>query len=104
VAALEFGLLGDQSGWWGCPLSFNSEGTAMGDFEMLAITETPGEYHPEASIFVYPNPYHVILTVLPQHQLRLHHVVVCEVFLPLIYHELIKLPSRSREPRFPHLT
>lgn len=48
-----------------------------------------------ASIFVYPNQYDIILSVLPDTELRPHHVIACEAFLPFIYHEIKKLPSRS---------
>jgi len=48
-----------------------------------------------ASIFVYPNQYQSIMCTLSDADLRPHHVLVSEAFLPLIYLELTKLPSRA---------
>lgn len=48
-----------------------------------------------ASIFVYPSQYDSIVPVLKDYTLRSHHVVVAEAFLPLIYHEVINIPSKS---------
>lgn len=48
-----------------------------------------------ASIFVYPTQYGSIKSVLQEHTLRRHHVVVAEAFLPLIYQEIIQIPSKS---------
>mmetsp|Transcript_110383 Transcript_110383/g.235744 ORF Transcript_110383/g.235744 Transcript_110383/m.235744 type:complete len:428 (-) Transcript_110383:322-1605(-) len=47
-----------------------------------------------ASIFVYPNQYRTILQVLPDTDLRPHHVVVSEAFLPLICEAISSLPSK----------
>jgi len=48
-----------------------------------------------ASVFVYPNQYDAILSALKGHFLKAHHVVVSEAFLPLIYLEVVKIPSKS---------
>eukprot|EP00931_Biecheleriopsis_adriatica_P046829 TRINITY_DN26940_c0_g1_i1.p1 TRINITY_DN26940_c0_g1~~TRINITY_DN26940_c0_g1_i1.p1 ORF type:complete len:722 (+),score=100.54 TRINITY_DN26940_c0_g1_i1:123-2288(+) len=48
-----------------------------------------------ASIFVYPNQYNAILSVLSSYTLQAHHVVVAEAFLPLIYNEIKQIPSKS---------
>merc|ERR1712032_1584264 len=45
-------------------------------------------------IFVYPDQYQSILAVLPDIELRAHHVVVCEAFLPLLYKEITTIPSK----------
>jgi len=48
-----------------------------------------------ASIFVYPNQYMGITSTLKNFELRRHHVVVSDAFLPLVYNEIIKIPSKS---------
>lgn len=48
-----------------------------------------------AGIFVYPNQYQPILSVLGQSRLKPHQVIVSEAFLPLVYREVAKLPSRA---------
>merc|ERR1712187_1028140 len=47
-----------------------------------------------ASVFVYPDQYQSIMSVLKDFKLRSHQVICCEAFLPLIYHEIVKLPSK----------
>merc|ERR1712232_922547 len=47
-----------------------------------------------ARIFVYPEQYRSILAVLPDTELRAHHVVICEAFLPLLYKDIAKIPSK----------
>lgn len=47
-----------------------------------------------ASVFVYPNQYDQIFSVLPKHDLRPHHILVNEAFLPLVFEALGNLPSK----------
>jgi hypothetical protein len=47
------------------------------------------------SIFVYPDQYVPILSVITRCRLKPHHVVVSEAFLPLLYDEIAKFPSRA---------
>merc|ERR1711971_778925 len=48
-----------------------------------------------ASIFVYPGQYCSVTFVLKDYTLKSHHVVVSDAFLPLIYDEVSKIPSKS---------
>eukprot|EP00746_Dinoflagellata_sp_MGD_P038723 gnl/MRDRNA2_/MRDRNA2_193155_c0_seq1.p1 gnl/MRDRNA2_/MRDRNA2_193155_c0~~gnl/MRDRNA2_/MRDRNA2_193155_c0_seq1.p1 ORF type:complete len:215 (-),score=32.34 gnl/MRDRNA2_/MRDRNA2_193155_c0_seq1:49-693(-) len=48
------------------------------------------------SMFLYPQQYASIISVLPDHGLRPHHVVIAEPFLPLLYQEIVNLPSKKR--------
>ena len=54
-----------------------------------------------ASIFVYPNQYQDILSVIDQHALKAHQVVTSEAFLPLVYQAVANIPCRSNiRPNF----
>lgn len=48
-----------------------------------------------AHIFVYPEQYEGVLASIRSHELRPHHVVVNEAFLPLVRSDLAALPSRA---------
>eukprot|EP00443_Scrippsiella_acuminata_P084925 CAMPEP_0115396648 /NCGR_PEP_ID=MMETSP0271-20121206/13402_1 /TAXON_ID=71861 /ORGANISM="Scrippsiella trochoidea, Strain CCMP3099" /LENGTH=639 /DNA_ID=CAMNT_0002820381 /DNA_START=27 /DNA_END=1946 /DNA_ORIENTATION=+ len=49
-----------------------------------------------ASIFVYPQEYASILSILRGCELRAHHVVIAEAFLPLLFEAVSKLPSKKK--------
>lgn len=49
-----------------------------------------------ASMFLYPEQYPGILAVLPDVDLRPHHVVVSEAFLPLLFAEIAAIPSKRK--------
>lgn len=49
----------------------------------------------DATIFLYPNQFDSIVSVLKGYVLRSHHVVIAAAFLPLFYLETIKIPSLS---------
>lgn len=49
-----------------------------------------------ASIFVYPQQYASIMSVLRGGELRAHHVVIAEAFLPLLFEAISKLPSKKK--------
>mmetsp|Transcript_3550 Transcript_3550/g.6878 ORF Transcript_3550/g.6878 Transcript_3550/m.6878 type:complete len:143 (-) Transcript_3550:134-562(-) len=52
--------------------------------------------HPSgAAILLYPNQYESILSGLSLHELRPHHVLITEAFLPLLFNEICKIPSRA---------
>eukprot|EP00929_Paragymnodinium_shiwhaense_P107485 TRINITY_DN73601_c0_g1_i1.p1 TRINITY_DN73601_c0_g1~~TRINITY_DN73601_c0_g1_i1.p1 ORF type:complete len:607 (+),score=52.16 TRINITY_DN73601_c0_g1_i1:28-1821(+) len=48
-----------------------------------------------ASVFLYPEQYPSVLAVLNM-QLRAHHVVVCEAFLPLLYSDISVIPAKQK--------
>merc|ERR1712008_237148 len=47
-----------------------------------------------ASMFLYPDQYVSILSIMSGMDLRPHHVVVTEAFLPLLYSEISAIPSK----------
>merc|ERR1712087_166117 len=51
-----------------------------------------------ARMFLYPEQYPSILSILPDVDLRPHHVLVSEAFLPLLFAEVRAIPS-SRKMR-----
>jgi len=48
-----------------------------------------------ASMFVYPNQYAGVKAVALKYELKAHHVIVNQAFLPLLLQEVRRLPSRS---------
>jgi len=60
--------------------------------------------HCGASIFVYPNQYDGVQFALKQIDLRSHHVVINEAFLPLLFCEVGSIPCRAKvRPAIPTL-
>lgn len=49
-----------------------------------------------ASIFVYPAQYVSIMEILPKIDLRPHHVVVSDAFLPLVYSAIATISSKHK--------
>merc|ERR1711870_197897 len=49
-----------------------------------------------ASAFVYPQQYASILSVLQGCELRAHHVLIAEAFLPLLFAAISKIPSKKK--------
>jgi hypothetical protein len=49
-----------------------------------------------ASVFLYPAQYPSVLAVLAGVQLRPHHVVISEAFLPLLMSEISAIPSKQK--------
>ncbi|CAE8721318.1 unnamed protein product, partial [Polarella glacialis] len=47
-----------------------------------------------ASIFVYPQQYASIVSVLSDVNQRPHHVIVAQAFLPFVYQEVAQIPSK----------